>query len=462
MLQTVDMNLTGRPVPSQHYAMMRHRCPYSCTRHAEPVASQWLLKTLGKASQRHRHRASATLSPSEALNKCLECFASKSFDSKLFADNLQHGQLFRDRQDPGPSQLHIEAMVASSLLSAPTEQAMDSYAVRNLLLSSPASCQELSSLSLGSRRWIRRCSVTSPQGEEAVLTFTMQLTPHTSSSSPTPGGRGSGHNDSSGSSSGSGTSSSKSSGSSGREGGYADGNRDSSGTQGIRSAGDASQTPQADGAPGSVSHPLKGGNKPGSGDKAGAPPSSSGGIRMESMAGSGEGAREGEGVWQLSGVVGEPLHSQLPDSPSPEWPPEVVVAAQMEALRQRDYARVFALLSPAAQQLVGPLSTFTTGIARNRAYRALVQHGEWESVRRCQASRNSYLEVTAVLPPPPLAPRAWPPQQGPSLYCWVVTRVTEDDSPIKDCWVTDWVKVVNDPALLSALGIRSEDGRGKA
>jgi hypothetical protein len=39
------------------------------------------------------------------------------------------------------------------------------------------------------------------------------------------------------------------------------------------------------------------------------------------------------GSWRLAGVRGEPAWPEPPAAPSPEFPPEAVVASQLEALR---------------------------------------------------------------------------------------------------------------------------------
>jgi hypothetical protein len=43
-------------------------------------------------------------------------------------------------------------------------------------------------------------------------------------------------------------------------------------------------------------------------------------------------------------VTGEPRHGRLPKSPSPEWSPESVVQAQLEALRMYDFSQVWDML----------------------------------------------------------------------------------------------------------------------
>jgi hypothetical protein len=45
-----------------------------------------------------------------------------------------------------------------------------------------------------------------------------------------------------------------------------------------------------------------------------------------------------------------------------------------------------------------------------------------------------------------------------SLYLFIVVKVTDQSSPIKDSWVVDQVKPVQDPKLLQALGLRPQEG----
>jgi hypothetical protein len=45
-----------------------------------------------------------------------------------------------------------------------------------------------------------------------------------------------------------------------------------------------------------------------------------------------------------------------------------------------------------------------------------------------------------------------------SLYLFIVTKVTDPSSPLKDSWVVDQVKPVQDPKLLQALGMQQQEG----
>jgi hypothetical protein len=62
------------------------------------------------------------------------------------------------------------------LLRPPSQHFLDSYAIRHLVRGRPAALVPLSAVQLGPARFMQRCRVTSPSGEEAVLMFDMRLT----------------------------------------------------------------------------------------------------------------------------------------------------------------------------------------------------------------------------------------------------------------------------------------------
>ncbi|KAG2483502.1 hypothetical protein HYH03_017612 [Edaphochlamys debaryana] len=59
------------------------------------------------------------------------------------------------------------------LLRTPNRHFLDSYAIRHLILSAPASAQVLSGLMLGPNKYVQRMACTSTSGESCILTFTM-------------------------------------------------------------------------------------------------------------------------------------------------------------------------------------------------------------------------------------------------------------------------------------------------
>ena len=50
---------------------------------------------------------------------------------------------------------------------------LDTFAVRNLVYRAPLSIQPLSSVTVSSDRYLQRCALTSPEGEECIVTFTL-------------------------------------------------------------------------------------------------------------------------------------------------------------------------------------------------------------------------------------------------------------------------------------------------
>ncbi|GIL42350.1 hypothetical protein Vafri_349 [Volvox africanus] len=67
----------------------------------------------------------------------------------------------------------FEDVMERMLLRSPSRHFLDSYAIRHLILSSPATSQVLSGLMLGPNKYVQRMSVTSSLGESCILTFTM-------------------------------------------------------------------------------------------------------------------------------------------------------------------------------------------------------------------------------------------------------------------------------------------------
>ncbi|GLC47086.1 hypothetical protein PLESTF_001446100 [Pleodorina starrii] len=70
----------------------------------------------------------------------------------------------------------FDEVMESMMLLSPNRHFLDSYAIRHLILSPPASTQVLSGLLLGNNKYVQRMAVTSPSGESAILTFTMTAT----------------------------------------------------------------------------------------------------------------------------------------------------------------------------------------------------------------------------------------------------------------------------------------------
>ena len=52
---------------------------------------------------------------------------------------------------------------------------LDTYALRNLVYASPESVRVLSSMQVSVDKFLQRCAIVAPSGEECVLTFTLSL-----------------------------------------------------------------------------------------------------------------------------------------------------------------------------------------------------------------------------------------------------------------------------------------------
>ncbi len=52
---------------------------------------------------------------------------------------------------------------------------LDTFALRHLVFSAPECLRPLSAMHVGSGKYLQRCAVLAPSGEECVLTFTLSL-----------------------------------------------------------------------------------------------------------------------------------------------------------------------------------------------------------------------------------------------------------------------------------------------
>eukprot|EP00877_Chromochloris_zofingiensis_P007885 jgi/Chrzof1/334/Cz01g11230.t1 len=139
--------------------------------------------------------------------------------------------------------------------------------------------------------------------------------------------------------------------------------------------------------------------------------------------------------WMLQSVVGECSSDALPAHPSPSFPPEAVVEAQIQALRCQKVASVFAHASPENKAATGPVERFVA-MLHNPVYAPLVNHMHSETVQRLQPSETTYMEVVRVTPQP-----GSPGGSAPMLYMWIVSRQGEG-SNWHNCWMTDAVQLV--------------------
>jgi len=142
----------------------------------------------------------------------------------------------------------------------------------------------------------------------------------------------------------------------------------------------------------------------------------------------------------------EDKEEQVPRGPSCEYGPEAVVEAQLRALQERDYARVFAFASPANKEATGPIDRFAT-MLDTPSYRPLLGHRPGAS-RRVQGRMTSgwcHIEVVSVDFPVPLDPATWEPgasDTATAVYGWVLGLQTEGIH--KGCWMVDSVQPIGD------------------
>lgn len=52
---------------------------------------------------------------------------------------------------------------------------LDTFALRNLIMTAPQSVQVMSAMHVTPERYLQRCAIVSPSGEECVLTFSTAL-----------------------------------------------------------------------------------------------------------------------------------------------------------------------------------------------------------------------------------------------------------------------------------------------
>jgi|APGre2960657404_1045060.scaffolds.fasta_scaffold29987_1 hypothetical protein len=140
--------------------------------------------------------------------------------------------------------------------------------------------------------------------------------------------------------------------------------------------------------------------------------------------------------WRLARVSGEPAHADAPAAPSPEWPPEVVVAAQLAALSRGDASAVrrFATRGGRAA-LRGPPAALAARLAADARYAPLLRHGA-ATVRRRQHDEATYLEVVAVEPEGSASPTA--------VFCFALRLES-------DCWRIHAVTRVRDATVLGGI-----------
>lgn len=201
------------------------------------------------------------------------------------------------------------AVMENMLLESPCNHFLDSCAIRNLLHSTPAQIQPLSSLLVPPNKYIHRCGIMAQSGEESVLTLTLSSTVPPDQPQPEPSTP----------------------------------NLNAVDSLLLSKPQRIAATPMDHNKESSTAIP---------------PPtaSQSGSDRV---------------IWKLRSIHGEPMHAVLPTTHSPEFSPESVVEAQLEALRRLDLASAYLLLSPTSQSIVGPPPRFAANLRRHPQYRVL-------------------------------------------------------------------------------------------
>jgi hypothetical protein len=149
----------------------------------------------------------------------------------------------------------------------------------------------------------------------------------------------------------------------------------------------------------------------------------------------------------------------LPAHPSPSHAPELVLQAQLAALREHSYVGVFAHASPANKEATGPVQQFAR-LLQSPAYAPLLGHEGSETLQRMQPSPAVYMELVRVHPGGALGARmrqeaaeraasrgrrggggAAAPKPG-LTYLWVLSRQGEG-GPFSGCWMVDSVQPVD-------------------
>lgn len=160
--------------------------------------------------------------------------------------------------------------------------------------------------------------------------------------------------------------------------------------------------------------------------------------------------------WMLRSVRGEPgADAAPPAAPAPTYAPEAILQSQLAALREQNFAGVFAHASPANKDATGPVQKFAR-MLQSPAYAPLLGHEGAETLQRLQPSPSVFMELVRVYPGGAARARmeaaAQQPRGGrggggagarPSLtYLWVLSRQGEG-GPHAGCWMVDSVQPVD-------------------
>ncbi|KAG1680136.1 hypothetical protein FOA52_000249 [Chlamydomonas sp. UWO 241] len=139
--------------------------------------------------------------------------------------------------------------------------------------------------------------------------------------------------------------------------------------------------------------------------------------------------------WRLKSIVGEPDNSEFAAAPGLDVGPEAVVAGQLDALRQRDVARVFAFASPDNRAATGPVERFGE-MLESPMYKALLGHSNAETLRRIQLTPDTYAEVVGVV-----SDNTGVGRPASFVYVWSVGKVQGEAQG--GLWMTNNVQLVS-------------------
>jgi len=136
--------------------------------------------------------------------------------------------------------------------------------------------------------------------------------------------------------------------------------------------------------------------------------------------------------WVVCSITGEPADQLLPCEPSPAVPPEAVVTAQLEALRELDIKRCYNFASPANRVAFNNNVDLFISMLSVPAYSVLLAHSSAEILETKQISPFKFMAVVGV--------RGGREHQGVSaVFVWVCSLQPEHATAFADCWLTDAV-----------------------
>mmetsp|Transcript_14412 Transcript_14412/g.31170 ORF Transcript_14412/g.31170 Transcript_14412/m.31170 type:complete len:355 (+) Transcript_14412:83-1147(+) len=144
-----------------------------------------------------------------------------------------------------------------------------------------------------------------------------------------------------------------------------------------------------------------------------------------------------EKLWRLRAISGEAADLEPPLSAHPAVAPEMVVAAQLEALRQENIAGVYQFASPMNKAQTGPLERFAQ-LLSNPMYRPLLGHSKHESLRKMQVAEDAYAEVVAIM-----SNNTGLNRTVAMIYLWSLAKVPASSPEDAGCWMTSSVQLIS-------------------